>query len=92
MKTMYVMKTVRITTTTTHAQSNNSNQQEQQNTQQTIDDRALDYRAPGFTVGENVSTKKRVLPKRIILIRHGESPKGTWTRRRINTRLIGKSG
>ena len=74
MKTMYVMKTVRITTTTTtHAQSNNSNQQEQQNTQQTIDDRALDYRAPGFTVGENVSTKKRVLPKRIILIRHGES-------------------
>ena len=38
------------------------------------DDRhALDYRAPGFTVGENVSTSTRVLPKRIILIRHGES-------------------
>ena len=38
-----------------------------------MDERSLDYRAPGFTVGENVSTSIRVLPKRIILIRHGES-------------------
>jgi broad specificity phosphatase PhoE len=43
------------------------------NIQLSVDERSLDYRAPGFTVGENVSTSKRVLPKRIILIRHGES-------------------
>jgi broad specificity phosphatase PhoE len=51
----------------------NSISEQQQQKQLSVDERSLDYRAPGFTVGENVSTSKRVLPKRIILIRHGES-------------------
>ena len=50
-----------------------SSEQQQSQKQLSVDERSLDYRAPGFTVGENVSTSKRVLPKRIILIRHGES-------------------
>ena len=49
------------------------NTKNKNNIQLSVDERSLDYRAPGFTVGENVSTSKRVLPKRIILIRHGES-------------------
>ena len=53
---------------TSRVNTNNKN-----NIQLSVDERSLDYRAPGFTVGENVSTSKRVLPKRIILIRHGES-------------------